>query len=332
MLITSTTPDRDSVLAALRLAVRAPSVHNTQPWGWRVEGRTVHLYADPSRQVPATDPLGRDLVISCGAALHHLLIALAASGWAGRVDRLPDPHRPDHLATVELTPRAATNAEAELAAAIPHRRTDRRRFSSWPVPGELIGGMIELAESEGLALQAVTEPRLRWRLFKAIAAAAEMQQADPAYAAEIARWSGRPAAAGDGVPAANTPSPALVPGRMPMRDFAGPALAEAPGQGEPENSALLLLSTFTDTHASRLRAGEVTSAVLLTATRAGLASSPLTQPLEVENSREFVRDHVLASKTAHPQILLRIGWASPDADELPATPRRPVEDVVAIAR
>ena len=127
-------PDQDTVLDALQLAVRAPSVHNTQPWGWRVEGRNVHLYADPARQVPATDPLGRDLVISCGAALHHLLVALAASGWAGRVHRLPDPHRPDHLATVELTPHIPPSAETELATAIPHRRTDRRRSPHGPCP------------------------------------------------------------------------------------------------------------------------------------------------------------------------------------------------------
>lgn len=329
--MTSTEPDQDTVLAALRLALRAPSVHNTQPWGWRVEGRTVHLYADPSRQVPATDPLGRDLVISCGAALHHLLVALAAAGWSGRVRRFPDPQRPDHLATVEITPHATTNAEADLATAIPLRRTDRRRFTSWPVPGELIGGMIGLAEGEGLTLQAVTEPRSRWRLYQAITAAAEMQEADPAYAAEIGRWSGRHAAAANGVPAANTPTPDPVPGRMPIRAFAGPALTEPPTGGEPENAALLLLSSFTDTPTSWLRAGEVTSSVLLTASRDGLSSSPLTQPLEVENTREFVRNHVLTAKTAHPQILLRIGWPSPDAAELPATPRRPLDDVVIVA-
>ncbi len=332
----TTTPDRgaaldtETVLAALRLAVRAPSVHNSQPWSWRVDGRTVHLYADPFRQVPATDPQGRDLVMSCGAALHHMLVALAASGWAGRVRRLPDPHRPDHLAAVELTPHATTRSDADLAAAIPRRRTDRRRFSSWPVPGELIGEMAELAESEGLTLQEVTEPRLRWRLFKAITAAAEMQAADPAYTAEIARWSGRPGGVAEGVPAANSPLPEPAPGRMPMRAFADPALTEAPGRGEPENAALLLLSTFTDSPANWLRAGEVASAVLLTATSAGLASSPLTQPLEVESTRAFVRDHIGALTTAHPQILLRIGWPPPG--ELPATPRRPLDDVVRIGR
>jgi hypothetical protein len=292
-------------------------------------GPTIDLYADPSRHVPATDPEGRDLVISCGAALHHLVVALAAHGWAGRVRRLPDPQLPDHLATVELTPCTPTRTDVDMAAVIPRRRTDRRRFGPWPVPGEVIGGMIELAEGQGLMVQAVADPRMRWRLYKAITAAAEMQEADPSYAAELGRWSGRPPGAVDGVPSANAPWPAAARGRMPLRAYAHPGVAEAPGQGEPENAALLLLSTPTDSSASWLRAGEVTSAILLTATLAGLASSPLTQPLEVLETRAFVRDHVAAAKTAHPQILLRIGWPQPGAHELPATPRRPLDDVVA---
>lgn len=73
-------PDRDTVRAALAMAVRAPSVHNTQPWLWRLGDRTVHLYADPSRHLPHADPGMRDLIVSCGAALHHLRVALRVFG------------------------------------------------------------------------------------------------------------------------------------------------------------------------------------------------------------------------------------------------------------
>jgi nitroreductase len=318
----------DVLHAALALAVRAPSVHNCQPWRFLLGDGVVQVYLDGSRQLPATDPHGRDLLISCGAVLHHLLLALAGQGWGGRVRRFPDQMRPGLVAAIELTPRAASTAERDLLAAIPRRHTDRRRFTSWPVPAELIGEMIELAATSGVTLQAVTEPGLRWRLSTAIAAAAAQQEADPAYAAEIARWSGRPAGAVDGVPSANAPAPERAPGRMPMRAYAEPALAEHRERAEPENAALLLLSTVTDSPLDWLRAGEVTSAVLLTATRDGLATSPLTQPLEVEDTRAFVRERVSETKSAHPQILLRTGWAPTDAEELPPTPRRPLAEVV----
>ena len=76
---------------ALELAGRAPSLHNSQPWRWRLDGSIVHLYLDAARQLRATDPDARELVISCGAALHHLQVALAGQGRQVRVRRLPDP-------------------------------------------------------------------------------------------------------------------------------------------------------------------------------------------------------------------------------------------------
>jgi nitroreductase len=317
-------PGDGTLFAALQLAVRAPSVHNSQPWRWRVGPRSVQLYADRSRLLPATDPDGRDLLISCGAALHHLLVALAALGRSGRVRRLPDPERPEHLATVELTPRSAADADTALADAITVRRTDRRRFRSWPVPGQFLGELIELADLAGLHLEVVMEPALRWKVVRAIRIAAEQQAADPAYAEELAAWSGRPPGSPDGVPTANAPSPARVPGQPPLRAFADPGLAQSTGD-EPEDAALLVLSTPTDAPLQWLRAGEVTSAILLAAARDGLASSPFTQPLEVADTRAYLRSRI--ARVGHPQILLRIGWPSP-GEPPPLTPRRPLADVV----
>ena len=323
------TPGEDPVRSALRLALRAPSVHNCQPWRWLVGPESVHLYADGSRQVPATDPHGRDLLISCGAALDHFLVALASLGRGARVRRIPNPAQPGHLATVELLPHTGTGADEALAAAIPRRRTDRRRFSSWPVPAELIGELLELARVRGVGLEAITDPTVRWKLFHAITAAAEQQAADPAYAAEMAMWSGRGAESDDGVPAANATAPQHTPGQMPLRAYASPSLPQPPSTGEPENAALLLLTTPTDSALDWLRAGEATSAILLTATRHGLANSPLTQPLEVDDTRAFIRSRVTTGRTFHPQILLRLGWAPAGTAELPPTPRRPLDDVVA---
>src|SRR5437763_6409752 len=131
-------PDDETVRSAIELAIQAPSIHNSQPWRWRVADRSLHLFSDPSRQLPATDPAGRDLMVSCGAVLHHARVAFAALGWASTVHRLPNPAEPDHLAAVEFSRHDPTADDIALAAAIGHRRTDRRRFSSWPVPPILL--------------------------------------------------------------------------------------------------------------------------------------------------------------------------------------------------
>src|SRR5690242_2335618 len=95
---------------AAALAGYAPSIHNTQPWRWRVSDKALDLYVVPARQLAITDPDGRLSVLSCGAALHHALVALAAEGQHVDVTRLPDPADPDHLA--RIVPRERTAAGA----------------------------------------------------------------------------------------------------------------------------------------------------------------------------------------------------------------------------
>ena len=128
------TVDRQTIRAAVELGSHAPSLHNSQPWRWRLDGRSLLLQADLRRWLPATDADGRDLVVSCGAALHHTRVALAASGVHAAVHRIPDPQRPDDLAALELSPRTPVDDDVELAATILRRHTDRRRFSTWAVP------------------------------------------------------------------------------------------------------------------------------------------------------------------------------------------------------
>lgn len=169
MRTTTTLPDHRVVLDALRLANRAPSAHNTQPWHWLVGGYSIHLMADRSR-----DPGEHDLVLSCGAALHHLRTALAASGWHAEADLLPGSD-PDHLASVETLPRDPSEQDVALARAIPRRHTDRGPFASFPVPDGHLDLLARHAACEGAALVPVADPAQRQSVTFAIAAAAGWQ-------------------------------------------------------------------------------------------------------------------------------------------------------------
>ena len=90
---------------------------------------------------------------------------------------------------------------------------------------------------------------------------------------------------------------------------------------------VLALGTRADDRLAQLRAGEATSTVLLTATSVGLACCPVTEPLEIPETRAAVRSEIFGS-TNYPQMLLRVGWAPVNADPLPSTPRRELADFV----
>ncbi|WP_291417156.1 hypothetical protein [Actinophytocola sp.] len=161
-------PDQHTVLGAIALANRAPSVHNTQPWRWLLGNDSIHLVADQTRRLPVTDPDGRDLLLSCGAALHHLRVALGALGWRAIVHRLLNPGDPDHLAAVELVSKIPSTEDIKLVGAISRRRTDRRRFTSWPVPDGHLDLMVRRAAKAGALLFPVTDRFTRRRLTRAI--------------------------------------------------------------------------------------------------------------------------------------------------------------------
>jgi len=178
--MTATSVDPRTVRSALELAARAPSVHNTQPWRWRIGDDSVELLADEGRRLRATDQDGRDLMMSCGAALHHLRVALAAKGIGTTVRRLPDRGRPDLLARIDLHQGGghSSGVDPEQASAITMRRTDRRRFDGWSVPDSVISQFEQHAGAQGALLRVVSNEMALHTLYAAIRAAAAAHDED----------------------------------------------------------------------------------------------------------------------------------------------------------
>ncbi|MCE3554128.1 NAD(P)H nitroreductase [Pseudonocardia sp. RS11V-5] len=310
---------------SVQLALRAPSVHNTQPWRWRLRPREVELHSDAARHLPGTDPDRRDLVISCGAALHHLCVAVAGFGGAVDVDRLPDPEDSTHLATVRLTDGQPDPSAAALFGQLARRHSDRRRYSPEPVPAAHLAALVQRAAQLGAVAVPVTDPAVLTKMNDVLGQAAREQRHEPGYLAELLMWTRRYADAGDGVP------PAAVPVRTGQWDEPGlqrfPSGTLSPGHGlGPDGGVLLVLATPDDDTAARLAAGEATSAVLLTATRGGLATDPLSQAVEMPDAREGLR--AALGLAEHPQLVIRLGFPAPGAPPLEPTPRRPLRSVL----
>lgn len=190
------------------------------------------------------------------------------------------------------------------------------------MPVETVTTLREAAEAQGALVRLLGRGGDRLRMPAHVRAAEVAQAATDGYEGELALWSGRTADS-DGVPAANLPSTSGHAHTVGHRFAAGALEVVEPDLDEAE---LLVIGTSSDDRLAQLRAGEALSAVLLAATRAGLASCTLSQVLEVPSTRQALRDSVLGG-SVEPQVAVRVGWAG-SGPELQTTPRRPLEDVL----
>jgi len=314
----------------IAIAARAPSVHNTQPWRFRVSDHGLELYADRARQLRAVDPGGRELVISCGAALFGLRLAMRHLGRQPLVELLPDPERPALLARLRPGRESpASPAEWELLSAMPHRHTHRGPFSPGPLPAGLLAALQHDAVTEGATLVLLDEAA-RARLRRLVVAADRWQRRDPLARAELRRWTRAQAStARDGVPAHAFPATppggsetaALEAGPLAQRDFdlgRGCGLLEA-GHQAPPASAILM--TDGDTPTDWLRAGQALHRIGVHAASQWVFASLNSQPMESAAIRALVRSRLALPGVPH--LLLELGRAHTAA----ATARRPVSEL-----
>lgn len=312
-----TTPAAAELRQIVADACSASSLHNSQPWQWVARHDWLELRADWSRHLRHTDPAGRDLVVSCGAALHTAVVAAAGRGWATKVRRLPDPERPELLAVLTFTPRRPTAAQLDLAAAAQRRRTDRREVTSWPVPDEWVQTLRRLSGTLGVLATDALDDRQAELLHQALEAARQAQERDPGYAAELETWT--TVARFEGIPRTSLPD---GDGRFPdgsLRDD-----YEEAGEPAPR---FVLLATSSDDTISWLRTGEALAAVWIACTAGGISLVPLSQAVDVPGVRRILQDDLL-DDVAFPQLALRIGWPPISREPVPPTHRRPVEQVL----
>jgi nitroreductase len=315
----------DEVAAAcLEAAVLAPSIHNTQPWRFRVGRMAIDVLADRDRQLPVLDPSGRQLLMSIGAAVFNLRLALLARGRMPVQRLLPDPARPDLVARVQAgSTTAPSESAALLAEAIARRHTDRRPFRPAAMPWDVLNDAMAAAAAEGARLT-VAEPVVRDAIVALTRTADERLTRNPAYRSELVAWADAAAGRLDGIPRYAI-GPRDAAGRLPLRDFTPDRTIDrdthlAAVTFEPR-ATLVTLATNGDTPYEWVRAGQALQRVLLTLTARGLAATPMNQALEIPQLRGLITDQKAGR---YAQAILRIGYGRPGR----ATPRRPAEQVL----
>jgi len=324
--MTSTTPSvtltTELFTAVVAAAVRAPSLHNSQPWRFRSRDGCVEVLTDRDRALPVSDPSGWAARIACGAATFNTRLALANLLGPADVRLRPDPDEPQLMARLCPGPRRRppTPVEVALYAAVPRRRSNRRPFADVPVPPEVRTRLVDAARTEGAWLELLVGPGPLAAVAELTRAAERVLGRNPEYQGELAAWTRADPDSTDGVPLhVGGPSP-QPHDLLAMRDFGGPD--RAPGRDFEAEPLLAVLGTAGNSPVDQLVAGQALQRVLLTITDSGLSASMLSQPIEVASAREQLR--LGLGRYGTPQMVLRVGYGQPGT----VTPRRPVSEVI----
>ncbi len=311
-------------------AVWAPSVHNTQPWWFAADGAGIALYADVGRQLSVADPVGREMMISCGAALFTAKLALRSLGYVVDSQVLPDPA--DSLLVARLRWRrqaAPARFELQLFRQVTRRRTHRGGFESLPLMPGLLAALRQGAARDGAALRVASDEGSRAALAAVVGMAEDIERSDSAYARELTVWTPPPGSMRlDGVSPSSYPArPERTNPYFPGRDFAhgqGWGLpASSPAAATRYTGVACILTTPSDTPADWINAGHALQRILLTSASYGAAAALYSQPVEVGWLRKIIR--VQLGDGSYPQLVLRLGTVIQSAISV----RRPVSSVLA---
>jgi nitroreductase len=311
-------------------AVHSPSLHNSQPWWFSTADREISLHADGGRRLSVADPHGREMMISCGAALFTARLALRYLGLVPKVRLLPDVDLPNLVARIGYGEDLVPPAEYErgLFAEITRRHTHRGGFDPEALPASMIALLRDEASRENAALAIMTDEAQRGALAAVVEAAEYTVRFDAERMREQARWAPPPRSTRrDGVPATAYPArPERTQPSFPARDFArgrGWGLPPSGAAAVPRSAGLVtVLTTRSDRPEDWVSAGQALQRVLLAASNCGVTAALHSQPLEVDELRGFIA--AVACDGAHPQMVVRLGCAG----QRSASVRRSVDDVL----
>ncbi len=282
----------DGLAEAVAAAGYAPSIHDTQPWRWRLSGDILDLYLDRGRIPAGTDPDTRLATLSCGTALHHARTVLAAEGWRVRVDRMPDAADQDHLARLTVDgPAPAEPHAVRQVRTIPLRHTNRTPTTGAPIGSADLRAITDAVQAEGAWLR-ILKPNQVLELAAAAGQALQVEAVDPDWRAELAYWT-----EGDG-----------------------------DGSSRGDTAALFaILYGHSDEPRDWVRAGEGMSAGWLIAAERGLSVRPMGAPVEVSATRDTLRR--LLDYLHHPYLVLRFGTGDHN-DRAGQAPRLPADQTL----
>lgn len=320
---------KDKLLFLVRYAILAPSGHNTQPWLFEVndDEMSINLYADRTRALPVIDPDDTELIISCGAALENLVVAMKNFEYYAEIEYFPSETDNDLLA--KIRPMIGYEPDADdkkLFQAIKSRHTNRLPFADDMIDGLRLQKLKTIASEEHINMHIIEGNEKREEVIKIIEQGDKIQAANKSFCRELAQWvHPNRTNSKDGIPG-------YAFGMGDLISFGSPFFIGNLNWGDIQagrdrnlvkgSPVLAVIESKDDKPLDWLHTGKALERLLLKASSEGIAASYLNQPIEVPELKSKLKE-VLGLK-GYPHLIIRMGYGK----EVKPTPRRDIEEVI----
>lgn len=299
-------------------SILAPSSHNTQPWKFNVSKDRIDLYMDRSRWLQFADADQRELRISLGCALENLLVAARHFGYEANVTY---PNEGDLVASVAFMRKGLPSQDSRLIDAIVARKTNRNAYLDRPVPEtelhELHTSIKEFTGDQSVQFYLTSDPDIRNKFQDLEVHADQTLYANANYKSELGHWLGQGVLGPTGVQALATQL-AVV-----FLDV-GPEETRKDAELVNNTPVLGFIITRENDSISQIRVGQAFERFWLEATALGIGLQPMSQTLEVPETRAKLAE-ILPTRPGYTQQVFRLGYAEPAEEH---SPRRPLSEVM----
>jgi len=301
----------------LNYAILAPSSHNSQPWKFNVSEGDIQVFSDKSRWLKVADADRREQYLSLGAALENLIIASEHFGYNCSVSYFPGPD--DLVATLSLRANSSHPPDSRLFYAITTRQTNLNPYEPQAISEADLETIKKLSSDPDVGVFITRDAAIKKGFLDLVVQANGIQYSDVNYKSELGRWLGLGVMGPTGVQAK------MAQLAVVFLDM-GPEQTEKDAELINSTPYLVFISTANNDRISSIKAGRTLERFWLAATALGISLHPMSQVLEVAQTRANLTDLLPAqSGMMQVQQAFRLGYAQPVMEH---STRRPLKDVL----
>ncbi|HEX9679029.1 MAG TPA: hypothetical protein VGA08_00190 [Candidatus Saccharimonadales bacterium] len=309
--------NRSKILHVLRLAVLAPSTHNTQPWMFEISGgNRCRLLLDPERSLPMADSELKYSYISLGALLTNLHYAGKYYGLVKSIKVQTGSGNQVALILFDNETLRPDNTLRPYIRAMIDRQNFRGQFDDRPVSITELSDMLDLSDKNdhNIGVFSSQQSETTAEIARLTAQGLQKAYSNRQFRVEVAKHlnfnkSKKTRGMHGYTLRMNNIQSLFLPWLLKIKDL-GPKLARLNESSIRSSKAVVVLATKANNAQSWVRTGQTLERLLLRAAQQDIRTSIFVASLELSDSREQIKKRLGINTSYTPHVLFVLGRSS----------------------